>query len=60
MDDVTVSGLDGGNTYNLFGINEKGIVAVVRPDGYIGMVAPLDCTHEINAYFAGFMKPVAA
>lgn len=59
VDDLSVSGKEGGNTYELFGISEKGAIAVVRPDGYVGMLAPLDCCREIDAYFSGFMKPVA-
>ena len=59
VDDVSVSGSDGGNTYELFGISEKGVAAIVRPDGYVGMLASLDCCREVEAYFSGFMKPAA-
>jgi hypothetical protein len=28
---------------------------VVRPDGYVGTIAPLDNLAALDAYFAGFM-----
>ncbi|OJA18319.1 hypothetical protein AZE42_02806 [Rhizopogon vesiculosus] len=41
MDDIDVTGRLGGGAYNRFGINEKEItMVVVRPDGYVGMIAP--------------------
>ena len=33
-----------------------GAIIVVRPDGYVGMVAPFENVKELGAYFAGFMK----
>ena len=47
----------GGNGYKTYGIDPLlGAVVVVRPDGYVSMVAPLDSVQDINKYFAGFMK----
>lgn len=47
----------GGKGYETYGIDPlKGAVVVVRPDGYVSMVAPLNGVHDINEYFAGFMK----
>ncbi|RDB15363.1 Phenol 2-monooxygenase [Hypsizygus marmoreus] len=47
----------GGDTYANFGINPMGVVVVVRPDGYVGMVAPFDKVRDINQYFAAFTRP---
>ena len=35
----------------------EGKLVVVRPDGYVGMVADLSGLDSVNAYFAGFMIP---
>lgn len=46
----------GGGGYDKYGIDPlTGAIVVVRPDGYVGMVAPLEGLSEIEAYFAGFM-----
>ncbi|THH01836.1 hypothetical protein EW145_g6846 [Phellinidium pouzarii] len=58
IDDEAISECRGGNAYKNFGISHNGVVVVVRPDGYVGMIAPLDGTEDINKYFAGFMKLV--
>ena len=42
--------------YTLRGINrEQGCLVVVRPDQYIAQVLPLDDTHTLTKFFAGFM-----
>lgn len=47
----------GGQGYESYGIDaEKGAVVVVRPDGYVGVVAPFENLQIINEYFASFMK----
>ena len=47
----------GGQGYETYGIDsEKGTIVVVRPDGYVGIVAPLENTGDINEYFNAFMK----
>ena len=47
----------GGNGYEEYGIDKvKGAVVVVRPDGYVGTVAPYESIADINDYFASFMK----
>ena len=33
-----------------------GAIIVVRPDGYVGMVAPFENVKELGTYFIGFMK----
>ena len=58
MDDVEIKGISGGKAYTSYGISADGAVVVVRPDGYIGMIAPLDSAKEISEYFAGFLKSV--
>ena len=50
----------GGKGYEHYGIDpEKGAIVIVRPDGYVGMVAPLDNIQDVNEYFAAFMSPKA-
>lgn len=45
----------GGGGYESYGIDPRGVVVVVRPDGYIGMIAPFDSLQDIDDYFASFM-----
>ncbi|KAG2144345.1 FAD binding domain-containing protein [Suillus clintonianus] len=56
IDDTDVTGSFGGQGYSYYGVGPEGVLAVVRPDGYIGTIAPLDHVDELNAYFASFMK----
>lgn len=42
--------------YSSFGIGPEGAIVIVRPDGYVGMVAPLNGVDAIEGYFAKFMK----
>ena len=54
MDDCDVQGI-GGKVYSSYGIShELGALVVVRPDGYVGAVAPLDRVDVLDAYFARF------
>jgi phenol 2-monooxygenase len=47
------------NAYKVYGIDpEKGAVAVVRPDGYIGIVGGLADTSRIDAYLKGCLRTV--
>lgn len=53
---VFVDGLDmtktrGGDAYKTFGIGSQGAAVVVRPDGYVGIVAPLDSPTALDGYF---------
>lgn len=42
------------DAYNIFGVcKEKGLIAVIRPDGYVSMVAPLLDGKQVEAYFHG-------
>ncbi|KAF7294370.1 hypothetical protein HMN09_01166300 [Mycena chlorophos] len=55
-DQKNLRGTEGGTAYETFGIDqEAGAIVVVRPDGYVGMVAPLLDTKALEAYFGGFM-----
>ena len=47
----------GGKGYESYGIDPlTGVIIIVRPDGYVGMVAPLDSMEDVNQYFMSFMK----
>lgn len=57
LDDKDMFGRTGGGGYEKYGIDKtRGAVVVVRPDGYVGLVAPYESVADIDAYFAGFMK----
>lgn len=56
IDDVSIAGNLGGNAYETYGITSEGATVVVRPDGYIGMVAAFDGSGtQLNEYFGRFM-----
>ncbi|KAI0689450.1 FAD binding domain-containing protein [Cerioporus squamosus] len=56
LDDTDLQGRSGGGGYARYGIDEHaGAIVVVRPDGYVGMVAPLDGVKELNRYFESFL-----
>lgn len=47
----------GGGGYGHYGIDpEKGTIVVVRPDGYVGAMAPFEEIGDLEAYFSAFMK----
>lgn len=54
LDDVDTTGKVGAGAYEKFGIGSEGAIVVVRPDGYVGIVAPLDDVSGLESYFAGF------
>jgi len=56
IDTKPLRGTLGGDAYSNFGIEASGAVVIVRPDGYVGMVAPFEHIAHINAYFAQFSK----
>lgn len=51
--------LSGGQSaYGAFGIDSsEGAIVVVRPDGYVGKIAPLDVVGDVDTYLASFMSP---
>lgn len=39
------------DAYGIFGAKrEQGAIAVIRPDGYVGMVAPLEGVQQVTQY----------
>ena len=59
LDDTDVTGTRGGRIHERYGISRSaGALVVVRPDGYVGTIAPLDELAILDDYFAGFMLPL--
>jgi len=56
LDVVDNTGKLGGKAYETYGVSKEGAIVIVRPDGYVSMVAPLDQVKDVDAYFAGFFK----
>ncbi|KIN98008.1 hypothetical protein M404DRAFT_865513 [Pisolithus tinctorius Marx 270] len=58
LDDTDVTGRMGGGAYERFGISSKSVTfVIVRPDGYVGMVAPAAAMGDVHKYFASFLLP---
>ncbi|KAF8892176.1 FAD binding domain-containing protein [Infundibulicybe gibba] len=58
IDDCDVRGKQGGDAYHNFGIKPAGdTIVVVRPDGYVGTLAPFNRLHDLDEYFLSFLKP---
>ncbi|KAG8681363.1 hypothetical protein FRC08_015689, partial [Ceratobasidium sp. 394] len=56
MDDVAAySNMGGGQLYKSYGIGPEGCIVVVRPDGFVGHVVPLDGADELDQWFTGIM-----
>ncbi len=58
LDDCDMHGRSGGGGYAKYGIDEhEGAIVVVRPDGYVGIVASLDGSgvQNVDAYFGAFL-----
>jgi len=56
MDDVACfPKMGGGQLYESYGIGPEGCIAVVRPDGYVGHIVPLEGVDELDKWFAGVM-----
>jgi len=56
IDDTDVTGRLGGGAYERFGIDTKEItMVVVRPDGYVGMIAPSTALESMDKYFGSFL-----
>lgn len=54
IDDREARGTRGGDAYANFGIDMAGAIVIIRPDGYVGMVAPFDKLQDIDQYFKNF------
>ncbi|EIW83427.1 hypothetical protein CONPUDRAFT_164379 [Coniophora puteana RWD-64-598 SS2] len=56
VDDIGMTKSQGGHAYERFGIDEKELtLVIVRPDGYVGTIAPASHVEDVNDYFASFM-----
>lgn len=56
IDDTDVTGRLGGGAYPRFGIDETAItMVVVRPDGYVGTIAPSTALESVDKYFGSFL-----
>ncbi|KAH9893347.1 FAD binding domain-containing protein [Cubamyces lactineus] len=58
LDDVDVTGRVGGEGYAKYGVDTRaGAIAIIRPDGYVGMLAPLNAhgVDAVTAYFEAFL-----
>ncbi|KAI0675863.1 FAD binding domain-containing protein [Trametes maxima] len=56
LDDTDLYARVGGGGYEAYGIDaQRGAIVVIRPDGYVGVVAPLDGAKDVVAYFESFM-----
>ena len=49
-----MTGKQGGELYSSYGIGPSGAVVVVRPDGFVGTITPLDSAADLTSYFAQF------
>ncbi|KAF4569561.1 hypothetical protein EYR40_008541 [Pleurotus pulmonarius] len=54
IDDSDPHERSGGKAYTSFGVNPSGAIIIVRPDGYVGMVAPFVAVDDIERYFDSF------
>ena len=47
------------DVYAAYGVAEdEGAIAVVRPDGYVGVVAALDDVKAVEGYLGGVLREV--
>lgn len=61
LDDTDLYGRVGGKGYETYGIDKlAGALVIVRPDGYVSAVTPLEKADELYEYFEGFMIPIGA
>ena len=56
LDDSDVTRRLGGGAYKRFGIDPRTVtLVIIRPDGYVGMIAPASEFEDVDSYFAAFM-----
>lgn len=55
VDDQDMYKRSGGGGYEYYGVDPRGVIVIVRPDGYVGMVAPFEHHDALDKYFASFM-----
>ncbi|KAG9110976.1 hypothetical protein FRC07_008117, partial [Ceratobasidium sp. 392] len=59
MDDIALTETDGGGVaYETFGIEDGGCMVLVRPDGYVAGIVPLDGVKELDGLFERVVKGV--
>ncbi|KAI0804706.1 FAD binding domain-containing protein [Irpex lacteus] len=58
LDDVDITGEQGGKAYQNFGISDEGALVVVRPDGYVGLVTELSDAEGVLGYFREWEIPM--
>lgn len=47
------------NAYEVYGVSkDKGVVVVVRPDGYVGTISHLDSFQIVEAYFKRTLREI--
>ena len=53
------SGYEMDDVYGIYGVNPTdGALAVVRPDGYIGVIAVLDDVKRVESYLEALIRTV--
>jgi len=58
LDDTDTTETMGGRAYETFGIDPEQItLVVVRPDGYVGTIAPSTAIAHLDNYFGSFLVP---
>ncbi|KAI6044134.1 FAD binding domain-containing protein [Pisolithus marmoratus] len=58
LDDTDITGSKGGGAYEKFGISSELVTfVIIRPDGYVGMVAPATALDDVHEHFASFLLP---
>ncbi|OAX36141.1 hypothetical protein K503DRAFT_793556 [Rhizopogon vinicolor AM-OR11-026] len=58
LDDTDVTRSLGGGAYKRFGIDPSSVtLVIIRPDGYVGMIAPASALEDVDSYFAAFTIP---
>jgi phenol 2-monooxygenase len=58
LDDLDTTRAQGGKVYSTYRIDPSaGAIIVVRPDGYVGTVAPLSNLADVEEYFSSFLLP---
>ena len=61
LDDTDMFSRTGGGGYEYFGLDsQNGGIVVVRPDGYVGFMTPIDLVADLQGYFDGFMTHALA
>ena len=58
LDDTDTTESKGGRAYERFGIDPEQItLVIIRPDGYVGTIAPSTAIADLDNYFGSFLVP---